>query len=209
MHGETLHQSLKEKQRQERANLILETAEAVFMEKGYRDTSMDEIATRVGIAKGTVYLYFTSKQDLVFALIEKEIGLFSQTIDRLASTQLSARAKFEQLLHYAYQEILGRRVQLLLSFSSNVEARKDLFDKGKHLHDYLNALAGQIARLIEEGKARGEFDATIPTPVIISTFFALLSPQTYRHILDSGQVTPEQLTSYVGHIFFQGITTKE
>jgi AcrR family transcriptional regulator len=37
----TLHRSLKEKQRQERADLILQAAQAVFTEKGYHDTSME------------------------------------------------------------------------------------------------------------------------------------------------------------------------
>ncbi len=66
----TAPRSLKEKQRQEREALILQAAEEVLMEKGYHETSIDEIAARVGIAKGTVYLHFPSKEDLV-------IGLFS------------------------------------------------------------------------------------------------------------------------------------
>ena len=52
----TAPRSLKEKQRQEREALILQAAEEVLMEKGYHETSIDEIAARVGIAKGTVYL---------------------------------------------------------------------------------------------------------------------------------------------------------
>lgn len=54
--------SLKEKQRKERELLILEAAEEVMIEKGYHETSMEEIAARVGIAKGTVYLHFPSKE---------------------------------------------------------------------------------------------------------------------------------------------------
>ena len=46
----TAPRSLKEKQRQEREALILQAAEEVLMEKGYYETSIDEIAARVGIA---------------------------------------------------------------------------------------------------------------------------------------------------------------
>ncbi len=55
--------SLKERQRREREELILQVAEEVLLEKGYYEASIDEIAARVGIAKGTVYLHFASKED--------------------------------------------------------------------------------------------------------------------------------------------------
>ncbi|MFL5699301.1 MAG: helix-turn-helix domain-containing protein, partial [Ktedonobacteraceae bacterium] len=61
-----LPRTLKERQRQEREALILQAAEEVLIEKGYHEMSMDEIAARVGISKGTVYLHFASKEDLVF-----------------------------------------------------------------------------------------------------------------------------------------------
>src|SRR5256885_7463499 len=69
----TTPRTLKEKQRQERKALILQAAEEVLMEKGYHETSIDEIAARVGIAKGTVYLHFPSKEDLVIAIFERDM----------------------------------------------------------------------------------------------------------------------------------------
>ena len=54
--------SLKEKQRQERVELIIQAAEAVLLEKGYYDTSMDDIANRVGIAKATIYPAFQGRK---------------------------------------------------------------------------------------------------------------------------------------------------
>src|SRR5207302_10908597 len=76
----TAPRSLKEKQRQEREALILQVAEEVLMEKGYHEMSIDEIATRVGIAKGTVYLHFSSKEDLVVAIFERDMQKFLQGV---------------------------------------------------------------------------------------------------------------------------------
>ncbi|HEX6109636.1 MAG TPA: helix-turn-helix domain-containing protein, partial [Ktedonobacteraceae bacterium] len=77
----TAPRSLKEKQRGEREALILQVAEEVLMEKGYYETSIDEIAARVGIAKGTVYLHFPSKEDLVIAIFERDMQQLLQYID--------------------------------------------------------------------------------------------------------------------------------
>ena len=52
MPADTSQPSLKEVLRQKRAEYILEVAETVLLEKGYRDASMDEIAARAGVSKG-------------------------------------------------------------------------------------------------------------------------------------------------------------
>lgn len=51
---------------------ILDVASKMFVEQGYRDTSMDQIAAAVGVAKGTLYLYFPQKIDLLFACTARE-----------------------------------------------------------------------------------------------------------------------------------------
>jgi TetR/AcrR family fatty acid metabolism transcriptional regulator len=72
--------SLKERQRQEREELILQSAQALLLEKGYHEMAMEEIAARVGISKGTVYLHFPSKEDLVFALLLRSMHQFLDSI---------------------------------------------------------------------------------------------------------------------------------
>jgi TetR/AcrR family transcriptional regulator, fatty acid metabolism regulator protein len=59
--------SLKDRQRKERERLILDAAEELLAEKGYHEMSIDEIAARVGVSKGAVYLHFSSKEELLLA----------------------------------------------------------------------------------------------------------------------------------------------
>src|SRR5205807_2789923 len=98
--------SLKERQRQEREALILQVAEEVLVEKGYHETSMDEIAARVGIAKGTVYLHFPSKEDLVVAVfardMQKSLQAVEAAIEGATASELTARAILEAVLHFLY-----------------------------------------------------------------------------------------------------------
>ena len=51
---------------------ILDAAEALFIRQGYVKTSMDEVAREAGVAKGTLYLYFNKKADLILAAIGRE-----------------------------------------------------------------------------------------------------------------------------------------
>src|ERR1700694_4233456 len=89
----TAPRSLKEKQRQEREALILQAAEEVLTEKGYYETSVDEIAARVGIAKGTVYLHFPRKEDLVIAILERNTQRLLELVEATVATAQSNRDK--------------------------------------------------------------------------------------------------------------------
>ncbi len=182
IHTGTPHRSLKERQRQERAALILQAAEEVLAEKGYHETSMDEIAARVGVAKGTVYLHFPSKEDLVFALFEQEL---------------------------VNQGLLGKRMQLLRALFNSMDARQLLQEKKLHLRDRMERLAAIIRGVLEEGKAAGEFDPAIPTSVMLTLFFGLLSPMRYEQLLIREQIPPEELVRHVGRIYFDGIAMKK
>jgi AcrR family transcriptional regulator len=71
-------------EKQERHDAILDAAERVLVRSRDRITSMAEVANEVGLAKGTVYLYFSSKEELLLALHERNIdALFRALIAKL------------------------------------------------------------------------------------------------------------------------------
>lgn len=69
-----------------RVQRIIETAADLFGEFAYNDVRMEDIATRAGVAKGTLYLYYKDKDDLYLALIlERMDQLFARTVARAQS----------------------------------------------------------------------------------------------------------------------------
>ncbi len=200
---DTPRRSLKERQRQEREELILQASEEVLLEKGYQDASMDEIAARVGIAKGTLYLHFAGKEDLVIALLEREIQAFLTVIENVVSSQATPRVKLETILHSMYTGLLGKRFQLLSSLAESMDIHKQLTEKRDKLRNSRQGIADAITQLLEQGKAAGEFDRTIPTAIMLSTFFTLLPRRGSE--LYTGQVTPDELVIHLIHFYFKGI----
>jgi TetR/AcrR family fatty acid metabolism transcriptional regulator len=201
----TSPRSLKEKQRQEREALILQAAEEMLIEKGYYETSIDEIAARVGISKGTVYLHFPSKENLVFAIFEHDMQEFLQFVERTMSSSKSAREKMEAILLFMCGGVFNRRIQLLYSLNTSVGLRHLFLEKKGCTFEIWEQLAARISSLLEEGKAAGEFDATLPTPVMLSAFFSLLSPKSYERLMVDGQLTAEEVAKNLGRIYFNGI----
>ncbi|MGB0835454.1 MAG: TetR family transcriptional regulator [Psychrobium sp.] len=91
-------------------DLILSTAKTIFIEKGFRGTTIANIAESAGIAKGSVYSYFTSKLDIVKALIlqsdEKGCRLVEQLLENSA---LQERELLQAYLAQEFQEVLNER----------------------------------------------------------------------------------------------------
>ena len=201
------HRSLKEKQRQERENLILQAAEEVLLEKGYYETSMDEIAARVGIAKGTLYLHFARKEDLVFALLERELHTVLLMVEHANSMEGNAQEKLAFILNSLYQELFGKRAQLMYVLYNSTELKSVLlkYVLQEKQGDTLNRIVASVTALLEEGKATGMFDPTLPTAVMLNIFFSVLSPRAYKTLVLDKKMPPDELVRCVELIYFRGI----
>lgn len=197
--------SLKERQRQERETLILQVAEEVLLEKGYYETSVDEIAARVGIAKGTVYLHFPSKEELVVAIFSRDMQSFLQRVDEAIATQPTNRAKLEAILHLLYTGLFCKHAQFLYTMYTNVDQQRLLKEKGTRMRELWEQFAVRVRTLLTAGKRDGEFDQDIPTEVMLSAFFSLLSPHSYERLSRNVQLPPEELVAYLARIYFRGI----
>jgi TetR/AcrR family fatty acid metabolism transcriptional regulator len=197
--------SLKEKQRLEREELILQAAEDVLVEKGYYEMSVDEIASRVGIAKGTVYLHFASKEDLVVALFNRDVQKLYQLAEESITSAPSARAKMETILRLMYGGLTDRRLHMLTAIFDTIDLRKIFVEKKKCLKGVWGQFETLITSVLEEGKAAGEFDLTIATSVMRGAFFTLLSPKSYERLIKEEQVSPAELAEQLGRLYFKGI----
>jgi TetR/AcrR family transcriptional regulator, fatty acid metabolism regulator protein len=194
--------SLRERQRQERAALILGVAQDVFSDKGYYDASVDEIAARAGIAKGTVYLHFDSKEDLLVALVEQQIKQFLARVDQVTGERTSVRERLAQILLDVFTRIQEKRNQVLLELHIGMGLANSVIAKRPELQADVSRAMERIASLMEEGKRTGELDNTVPTPIMVATFVTLISPTGYEQLLTSGEVSPAELVSHVRRIFF-------
>ena len=68
----------REREKQRRRNDILDAAEHVFFEKGLKSATMDEVAEEAELSKGTLYLYFKSKEDLYLGITERALTVLKQ-----------------------------------------------------------------------------------------------------------------------------------
>ncbi len=140
-----------------RRNEILDVAQQLFYQKGYEQTSIQEILGAVGIAKGTFYHYFASKEALLAALVERMSGQVMQLINHIATDPtLTACQKLEQVFVQAHQWKFEHKAVLLQVLSAFYQA-----ENLRLRHTLVVAGAAQIvpvwAQIIEQGVQEGVF----------------------------------------------------
>lgn len=149
----------KVKEAEERRNEILDAAEQLFGQKGFDGTSTNDILEKVGIARGTLYYHFKSKEDIMDALIERySIWILGAAQEIGADKGIPVN---ERIL----------RVVMALNISEG-ESSKEIME---HIHKPQNALMHQkiqkvivggvtpiLAEIIREGIEQGMFNTPFP-----------------------------------------------
>jgi len=119
--------------REKRRKQIYEGAVKVFAEKGYHDATTQEIADAAGLAKGTVYEYMESKEDILMLVIEVTIGLLRNELEKTINELEDPAERFE------------RAISVQLDFArKHQSAAVVMMNELKNLSEPKLELAGQI-----------------------------------------------------------------
>ena len=146
--------SRRELQAQERRTQLLDTALALFAEKGLDTTTVKDLSVRAGVAQGLIYHYFRSKEELFFAVIERENPL-PQVHELIAAMEGRPAAEtLPELAARGYALMQSKRLLLrvvlreALTHSAVLERISALREQGFGL------LAGYLATRVAAGELR-------------------------------------------------------
>ncbi|NUO64312.1 MAG: TetR/AcrR family transcriptional regulator [Gemmatimonadaceae bacterium] len=161
-----------ERRPDDRPGELLDAAMTVFAEKGYRNTRLEEIAEAAGVTKGTIYHYFSTKEELLLRAIEQHHErVFGRLAEELREVAGPASERIRLFIRRGFggTERAGRGVLalLVLGIAHEVpDAYRQWIASGPVEGWKL------LARLVDEGRRAGEFradvDAEVAARVLIS-----------------------------------------
>lgn len=143
----------------------------LFVDKGFAATRIDDIAKRAGVSKGTIYLYFDSKEALFKAAVEATMLPAIEEAEALVADHSKPAADMLEEFIFGWWQMIGSTSlggvpKLLVAESGNFPEIVAWF------HEAVMGRAHAImTRLIEHGIARGEF-RPLPAPVAARIVFA-------------------------------------
>ena len=162
---------------------ILEAALDVFVERGYAATRLDRVAARAGVTKGTIYLYFPSKEALFKAVVRQSMVMNIERAEAADATHLGSAAD-------ALRELLGTMWRLvgetkLSGVPKLIVAESANFPELARFYwvEVASRALRLVASIIERGVARGEFRRVDPRRIALSGVGPLLFAVIFKHSL--------------------------
>ena len=167
---------------------IFETSMKLFAEKGYEATSIEEITATVGVAKGTLYYHFSSKEEIFNFLIEEGIKLLQNSIDIKTAKfpnyidKIKAIVLIQIKIIVKYEDL----ITILLSQFWGTEARNQKCKK--HVLEYID----KIEKIVAEGIEKGQIKKGNPKAIASEIYGLICSGLVYK-IRNKGEINVNTL----------------
>lgn len=167
--------------KEQKRERIVRAAARVFAERGYTRTTISRIAQEAGVGKGTVYEYFSSKEELFFAVFEWLMQVYGiDVLKQIAVSQASVAKRLQSMA----ETLLGQWLEMLDFYSLVMEfwsasAALPMRDRFKQAFDQAyKEFRAVVASLLRQGMEKGELRADIDpdgvAAVLVGSFDALL-----------------------------------
>lgn len=186
----------RERERQQRRDAIIEAAEGLFSEKGFEGTTMQEISDRVELSKGTIYLYFKSKEELYLSVCINSVAGFGESLEAavMGVRDLESRIKAVYLAyirHSLEQPAVFRVLRDTFLERVRLNLSKSAIDE---ISAFIKGWLENESRLIQEGIDSGVFDGNLdPYAFSLSAWRMSTGLIELALLEDPGVVDPEHL----------------
>ena len=193
--------SFRETQFELRAEAILDATNRLLADKGYEAMSMDDIAAEVGIAKGSLYKHFESKEALAAAVM---IRLLDQTSAALATISPDGPAieRLEGLLRWTLVQRLSGSVPHLPSTSPALQ--QSLLANRRYM-DALTELSDRIGELIVRARDEGALRPGMRDEFVLYTLYARTCDPTLDYLKAGGSMSDAEIVDQMVSTCFRGL----
>lgn len=173
----------RQRRKEARPLELLDAALELFVEKGYSATRSEEVAARAGVSKGTLYLYYPSKEDLLKAVIHQYLSAqIAEGADSVARHQGSSASLLTEVLARWWQSVYDSPAsgvfKLIITEVRNFPDlaafyRREVVEPGQVV----------IGQIVQRGIASGEFREVDVAQVVRSLVFPLVHVCLHKHSL--------------------------
>ena len=182
---------------------IIEAAVRVFARNGYYNSRVSDIAREAGVASGTIYLYFKTKDEILVSLFREKMAAWVAYVREEIAREADAVAKIRRLvvLHFTVLEkdpALAEVVQ--------VELRQGhKFFRGASAHE-ISAYFELIGAVLEDGQAAGVIRRDVPVKLATKVLFGAMDQVATSWVLGKRKYRLTESAAAVATMFLRGVT---
>lgn len=184
---------------------ILRAAVKVFARNGYFNSKVSDIASEAGIADGTVYLYFKSKEEVLHSVFDRAMEEFVSQGKQEIAEITDVREKLRKIASL-HLEKLGADREAAIVFQVELRGSTKFMEEfsAAGFAEYLNIIRETIA----EGQKQGIFRKDLNATVCAKILYGALDEMVTNWILSKKSYALEPMADTVLEIFFGGVLQK-
>jgi AcrR family transcriptional regulator len=187
-----------------RTSEILDAARSEFASKGFSNATVDGIADRAGIAKGTVYLYFPSKTELFFALLRQGVLELYENVRQEVGAAPDPRSKLRAFLHARLAYCSRNRDFFRIYYTEFLRTQARFANHSPEFHALYEQQAHLIESILEAGIHSKQFRA-LDVPTVARLIFEVVRAAVAEHVLGSSDKAVEETTHVTLDLILGGI----
>ncbi len=192
--------------REQRRGEILATAREMFCDKGYEQTTVAELAARLGLVEGTIYRYFDSKHALLLAVLTDWYQQMFADYSTALRGVSGARARLHLMIWHHLQTIHEQPQLCQLMFR---EARDPVSQANAPLRKLNRRYTRFLTQVVEEGMAEGVFRPGLNTALVRDLVYGGIEHHCMRYLSGQGSLDVDAAASRITELLCQGIDHQE
>lgn len=183
---------------------IIAVAARLFKEKGYRATTLEDIAAAVGMLKGSLYYYIRSKEELLYLVVRDPIRQAYQKLEEIVHSTVPVQSKIAQAIgnhmtlfhqHYPHIAVYLHDYHHLME-----QLQQNIIETPKH---YQRLWAELLQQGVEAGELRSDLDVKVAGYAILG-----MCNWVYRWYNPHGTLSAEKVADIFTALILEGLTRK-
>src|SRR6266581_1912772 len=182
---------------------IIDAAIRVFARAGYYNSRVSDIAREAGIASGTIYLYFKTKDEILVTLFREKMAHWVANVRKRVALEPDAVAKICRIVQLHFETLEENPA---LAEVVQVELRQGhKFFRGASAHE-VSAYFDLIGSTLHEGMAAGQIRADLPVKIATKMLFGAMDQMATSWVLGKRGYRLTETAEAVASIFLRGVS---
>lgn len=192
--------------REDKRRRIVDAAVEVFAEKGFFGARVSEIAEAAGVADGTIYLYFKSKDDILIAIFEEKMAEILVRFHALLAEHDEPEAKMRRYVN-EHLRLVAEQPRLMQVLT--VELRQSARFMKEYSPQAFGKYLALVGGILEEGQKKGQFRRGLDPAVFRRALFGAIDELAREWVLrgsrDAGHPNLESVGEQLGDFIIRGL----
>lgn len=194
--------NLKEQEKEQRREYIIDAAEKLFLDKGYDNVPMSDIADEIGVNRATLYLYFKNKNSLYFSVLLRGLYLMKNAFQKSIKKDQNGLKRLTSLCRtffrycHEYPEYY-RELSYMRSHNFDIEQIENVNDHMIIAQELMDFICNSIEMGIEDGSMKEELEPMKTAVFVVNNCEKLVNPgQDMVGFMDIQNITPDEYMEY-------------